>query len=77
MDTIETQILRRKGCRFLNVKVVKQVETTMKELELKAVTATNISKTSVHSEKITRLEKQSKNIYDKLHHVRSGISSFF
>ena len=77
IDTIGTQLLRGKGSRFLNAKVVKEVETAMKELELKVVTATHISKTSVHSEKITRLEKQSRNIYDEPHHVRPEISPFF
>ena len=56
---------------------MKEGETTMKELYLKLVTATNISKTSVHSEKITRLEKQSRNISDEPHHVRPGILTFF
>ena len=49
----------------------------MKELELKVVTASNTSKTSVLSEEITRLEKQSRNIYDEPHHVRPEISLFF
>ena len=40
MGTTETQILHGKGSRFLNGKVVKEEETTMKELELKVVTAT-------------------------------------
>ena len=41
------------------------------------MTATNISKTSVLSEKVTRLEKQSKNIYDERHHVQPEILPFF
>ena len=49
----------------------------MKELELKVVTASNTSKTSVQSEKITFLEKQSGNTYYELQHVRPEISSFF
>ena len=35
MDTIESQVLRGKGSRFLNAKVGEEAETTMKELELK------------------------------------------
>ena len=77
IDTIETQVLRGNGNRFLNVNVVEEVETTMKELELKFVTATNTSETPVHSKKITRLENQSRNIYDEPHHLRPGISSIF
>ena len=51
MDIIETQLLRGKDSRFLSAKVLIEVETTMKELELKVLTATNISKTLVLSEK--------------------------
>ena len=51
MDTIETQLLPGKDSRFLNAKVVKEVETTMKELKLKVVIASNISKTSEWIEK--------------------------
>ena len=33
MDTIETQLLRGKDSRFLNEKVLKEVERTVHELE--------------------------------------------
>ena len=49
----------------------------MKELELKVVTATNISKASICREKIMRLERQSKSICDEPHHVRPETSPFF
>ena len=63
----------------------------MKDLESKVANANNISKTSVHSgndarlesktlvysEEITRLEKQSKNVYDERHHVPPELSPFF
>ena len=91
MNTIETQLLSGKVSRFLNVKLVKEMETTMKQLELRVVTATNTSKTWVHREKVTfneskmsvlrekatRLEIQPKNISDEPHHVIPGISPFF
>ena len=68
---------QQKRSRFLNEIAVKEVETTIEELELKVVTVTNTWKTSVLTEEITRLEKQSWNIYDELHHVRPEISLFF
>ena len=46
-----TNCIDVRGSRFLNAKVVKEVETMIKELELKVVTATNISKISVHNGK--------------------------
>ena len=61
MNTVETQVLRGKGCRFLDARVVKEVETSMKELELKVVTAANISTTSVFRERVMFLKKQSEN----------------
>ncbi len=77
MDVIETQLLRGRASRFLNAKLVKEVEGTMKELELKVVTATNISKTSVVSQKVTQLENQSCRPTDEHHHIRPRISPFF
>ena len=77
MVTIETQILRGKGGRFLNAKVVREVEASMKELDFKVETATNISKTSVFSEKVRRVEKRSRNICDESHHVQPEIQSLF
>ena len=41
MSTIETQLLYGKVSRFLNVKLVKELETTMKQSELRVVTAIN------------------------------------
>ena len=56
MNTIESQFLWGNGSRFLNAKVAKAVETTIKELLGKVVTAIIISKTSVHIKEITRQE---------------------
>ena len=42
MDTIDTQLLRWNASRFLNAKVVKEVERTIKELEMKVGTANNV-----------------------------------
>ena len=43
---------------ILNAKVVKEVRTTMKDLESKVATANNISKTSVHSGNDARLKSK-------------------
>ena len=56
---------------------MKEVETAIKKLELQVVTVTHISKTSIHSEKFTRLEIKPSNIYDEPHHVRPETSPFF
>ena len=65
MNTIETQLLSGKVSRFLNVKLVKEMETTMKQLELRVVTATNTSKTSVHREKVTFNESKTSVLREK------------
>ena len=69
-DTIETQFLRGKGCRFLSAKVVKELETTIKELEWKVVTAIIIPKKSVHSEEITRQELKTLAQNQKVTHLK-------
>ena len=90
-NIIETQLLYAKVRRSLNVKLVKELETTMNQLELRVLTPTNSSKTSVRCEKVksdeskmselrekvTRLEIQRTNISDDPHYVRPGISPFF
>ena len=69
MDTIETLHLRGNGSRFLNSKVMKKSGDGYEGIELKVVTATNISKPSAWSEKIMRLRKQSRNVCDEPHHM--------
>ena len=78
MMTVETQLARGRLGQFIYAKVVKHVEATMKELEIKVMGAVQISKACDLGNRVRRVENESNRLLnDELHHIPPAISPFF